>query len=137
MRYRLLIICCFMFSLCNAQVWETDLDIALSNARVQDKNIILVFNVNNCRECESLVTNVLSTNEFKDFAKDNYILAKIDFSAKNGYDVEQNSNLLLIVEKYNKDGFFPHVVEVDKFGKIIKKQPVYDGETAKEYISRF
>lgn len=137
MRYFLVTISCFLFSIGNCQVWETDLEKVFVEAKRQDKKVILFFTVNDCKVCESIVRNVLSTKEFLNFAKDDFILAKIDFSATNGYDVEQSADLLLIVEKYNKDGFFPFVVEVDKFGKIIKKQPAYEGETSKEYISRF
>ena len=126
-----------IFCHANGQVWETDVESALQKAKLTDKKVIIFFTVNKCQVCDSLVKNVLSTEEFISFTRTNYILVKIDFSPSNGIDVEQSSDLLLIVEKYNKDGFFPFVVEVDKSGKILVKQPAYEGESAKEYLDRF
>jgi len=52
---------------------------------------------------------VFKSPEFLAFADDNYVMVKIDFSYQQD-DKEQLQKNLLIVEKYNKDGFFPHVV---------------------------
>jgi len=120
------------FSL-NGQEFINDLDVALKEARDQDKKIILLFSTDDaCAVCQDLEANVFDSQEFKAYAKDHYILVKPDF--QESAPLETKTDNLLIVEKYNKDGFFPHVVVLDKSAKVIVKMAVYNNEPTKAYL---
>jgi hypothetical protein len=83
-----------------------------------------------------LEKNIFKSEEFLKFADENYILVKVDFSNKS--TVQSNDVMaenLLIVEKYNKDGFFPLVVILNKDSKVIGKTGVYKSETPEQYVS--
>jgi thioredoxin-related protein len=120
-----------------AQQWQNDLQIGLKEAAQQNKKVLLFFSVpERCESCNNLERNIFKSPEFIEFASENYVLVKIDFS----YDAQELTKAqleknLLIVEKYNKDGFFPHVVVLNKDAKITSKVDVYTRETPQQYLS--
>ena len=117
-----------------AQEWKTDLDQALREASASNRNVLLFFTTaQDCERCMQLEKNVLQSAEFKDYAKDNYVLVKQDFKLDEAKDMEKN---LLIVEKYNKDGFFPLVVVINKSAKILGQIGAYNNESPQEYLVR-
>ncbi len=120
-----------------AQQWEKDLDIGLKEAAQQNKKVLLFFSVpEHCDTCVKLEQNIFKSPEFLAFANDHYVLVKIDFSyQEEGLNKDELQKNLLIVEKYNKDGFFPHVVVINKEAKIALKTEVYNNETPQEYLS--
>lgn len=120
------------FSL-NGQEFVNDLDVALKEAREQDKKIILLFSTDEaCAVCQDLEENVFQSDEFKAYAKDHYIVVKPNF--QGSAPIETKTDNLLIVEKYNKDGFFPHVVVLDKSAKVLVKMAVYNNEPTMAYL---
>ena len=116
-----------------SQTWKSNLNEALKEASASGKEVLLLFSVSeNCESCQKLEKNVLQSDEFLDFAKDNYVLVKQDF--QNSPDtVEEN---LLIVEKYNKDGFFPLLVMINKNAKTIGQLGTYNNESPSQYIAK-
>jgi hypothetical protein len=44
---------------------------------------------------------------------------------------------MILTEKYNRDGFFPFIVLLDKTGKKLGKTGYEDFETVAEYIKLF
>jgi thioredoxin-related protein len=122
---------------CTAQQWQNDLQVGLKEAAQMNKKVLLFFSVpERCDACNRLERNIFKSPEFIEFASENYVLVKIDFS----YEAEELSKdqlekNLLIVEKYNKDGFFPHVVVLNKDAKITNKVCVYTRETPQQYLS--
>ncbi len=139
MKKGLFIIACLVFlsTESQAQQWQNDLQIGLKEAAQQNKKVLLFFSVpERCESCNKLERNIFKSPEFIEFASENYVLVKIDFS----YEAEeltkdQLEKNLLIVEKYNKDGFFPHVVVLNKDAKITNKVGVYSRETPQQYLS--
>lgn len=122
---------------CSAQQWQNDLDMGLKTAVQQNKKVLLFFSVpEHCDTCVKLEKKVFQSPEFLAFADANYVLVKIDFSYQSeDLSKEQLEKNLLIVEKYNKDGFFPHVVVLNTAAKIAGKASVYNNETPLEYVS--
>ena len=116
-----------------SQTWKSNLNEALQEATASGKEVLLLFSVSeNCESCHKLEKNVLQSAEFLSFAKENYVLVKQDF--QNSPDtVEEN---LLIVEKYNKDGFFPLLVMINKNAKTIGQLGTYNNETPSQYIAK-
>lgn len=117
-----------------AQEWKNNLNEAFKEASTSGKNVLLFFSVSHdCDRCDQLDAQVLQSDEFKDYAKDNYVLVKQDFRTDNPDNLEES---LLIVEKYNKDGFFPLVVILNRNAKILGQIGAYNNESPKEYVAR-
>lgn len=116
-----------------SQTWKTNLSDAIKEASASGKDVLLLFSVaEHCESCQKLEKNVLQSEAFLSYAKENYVLVKQDF--QNSPDtVEEN---LLIVEKYNKDGFFPLMVMINKNAKAIGQLGTYNNETPEQYIAK-
>ncbi len=117
----------------SAQEWKKDLNQALAEADAEHKYVLLLFSVPDaCDICGQLESKVMASEEFKAYAKANFVLAKPDFSGSASYQTKADN--LLIVEKYNKDGFFPWVVILDRNSKVLGRTGNYNNETPEEYI---
>ncbi len=116
-----------------AQQWNDDLKEATREAAMSNKKVLLYFSVSDaCEMCKTLEEKVFSSEEFLTFAGQNYILARPVF--RENEPMETKADKLMIVEKYNKDGFFPLVVILDGTSRVLGKTGVYNGETASEFI---
>ncbi|MCF4102531.1 thioredoxin family protein [Gillisia sp. M10.2A] len=129
---------CLLFSvfLVNAQEWETDLEQAKKIAAQENRDIILVFQGSDwCAPCIKLDHEIWSSKTFKTYANEHYVLLKADFPRrqKNALDPEQQAKNNKLAEIYNKQGYFPFVVILDKSGKVLGKTG-YKKMTPEEYI---
>ncbi len=128
----------FMSMALHAQNWNANISTAVKEASQNNKKILLFFTVENqCENCTKLEQNIFKSDDFIAFANENYNLVKIKFgynSASNLSEEEVKQNLL-IVEKYNKDGFFPLVVVLNKEAKKLGNIGVYKNETPSQYIA--
>lgn len=123
-----------------AQEWNTDLAVAKRKAVAANKNILLVFSGSDwCMPCMYLDKAVWPSEEFKTAAEKNWILLRADFLEKKGNPepVNVNDMKMILTEKYNRDGFFPYFVMLDKNGKILAKSGYEDLETVEDYIALF
>lgn len=119
-----------------SQEWQTDLKTAKEIAIKENKKIILVFQGSDwCAPCMKLEKEIWSQEEFKSFAKENYVLLLADFPRKkaNKLSEEQQAKNDALAEQYNQQGFFPHVVVLDKTGKVLGKTG-YKKLNPKDYI---
>lgn len=128
----------FAFALSNlqAQTWQTDLTKAEKIAKEEHKKILLVFQGSDwCAPCIKLDREVWSTEEFKDYAKDNFVLLKADFPkrSKNALSPEQQKKNNKLAETFNQNGYFPFVVLLNDEGKVLGETG-YKNMTPKEYI---
>jgi thioredoxin-related protein len=120
----------------NAQNWLTDIEQAKTMATKESRNIILVFQGSDwCAPCMKLEKEIWNTDEFKSYAKEHFVLLKADFprKRKNKPDSAQQEKNNQLAEKYNKQGFFPMVVVLDKDGKILGHTG-YEKMEVSEYI---
>ncbi|MDE1207274.1 thioredoxin family protein [Tenacibaculum larymnensis] len=105
-----------------AQDWQTDFSKAKEIASQENKPIILVFQGSDwCIPCMKLNKEVWNTNTFKEYAKEHYVMLQADFprKKKNKLSKEQQNTNAKLFETYNKKGFFPLVVVLDKDGKVL------------------
>ena len=119
-----------------AQDWQTDFETAKSLATDQDKPIILVFQGSDwCAPCIKLEKEIWSSEDFIAYSKEHYIMLKADFPRKrqNSLSAEQQEKNNALAEKYNKEGYFPLVVVLDKEGKVLGTTG-YKKLTPSEYI---
>jgi thioredoxin-related protein len=128
-----LLICCLTYS----QTWKTNFEEAKATATEQNKNILLVFSGSDwCGPCIKLDKNVWQSSEFKSFADEKLVLLRADFPKKKGNALpeEIKKGNLVLADKYNKAGYFPFVVVLDKTGKVVAKKG-YENQSAAKYIS--
>ncbi len=103
-----------------AQEWLTDFEEAKKIASEKNKNIVLVFAGSDwCAPCIKLEKQILESQEFQEYAKDNYVLIKADFPRKKKNQLPEalQAHNKKLAETYNKSGGFPLVVLLDKTGK--------------------
>lgn len=115
----------------SAQDWKTNFDEAKAEAQKEDKKLIMVFQGSDwCAPCMKLDREIWSSDTFKAYAKDHYVMLKVDFPRKkdNALSEEQQAQNGELAETYNKKGFFPFVVVLDPQGQVI-------GETGYKHIS--
>ena len=120
-----------------SQSWTTDIEEAKKQASTENKKIILVFQGSDwCAPCIKLDKEIWSTEEFKAYAKKHYVMLQADFPRKkaNKLSKEQQEKNNQLAEKYNKQGFFPHVVLLDPTGKVIGRTG-YKKMNPEEYIN--
>lgn len=131
-----------LFTLCattmlQAQSWGTDIDRALRDASRNGKKVLLYFTLSEgCENCAKLDRDVFASEEFRERAGD-FELVRMDFirNAADKVSEAQADRNLLLVEKYNKDGFFPFVVVIGKDGKALGKTGIYKDETPGEFLT--
>lgn len=126
----------FVAGIANAQSWHNDLASAQEQALKENKKVLLVFQGSDwCAPCIKLDREIWSSSEFKDYAKDHYVLVKADFprKEKNQLEPSQQEKNNKLAEKYNPQGYFPLVVIMDHNGKVLGKTG-YKKLSPKEYI---
>jgi thioredoxin-related protein len=135
---KLLLLLLLMTSLSGfSQKWNTSLSEAKTIASKENKPILLVFSGSDwCAPCIKLEKSVWQSDDFKKEANTGWVLVKVDFPKKknNQQSEEQKTQNKTLAEKYNKEGFFPLVVVLDKTGKVLGKTG-YENIKASEYIS--
>jgi len=104
-----------------SQNWQTDFTTAQEIAARENKQIIMVFQGSDwCAPCIKLDHEVWSTDAFQIYAKEHYVMLKVDFprSRKNALSPEQQEHNNHLAELYNTQGYFPAVVVLDKSGSV-------------------
>jgi thioredoxin-related protein len=122
------------------QDWNTDFETAKKQAAAANKNILLVFSGPEwCENCTKLDELVWASPEFRAEAEKSWVLLRADFHQKKGmpepFDV--NDMKVILAEKFNRDGFFPFIVLLDKYGRKLNKVGYENLDTAQQYISMF
>ena len=121
-----------------SQNWMADLEESKKLAVVGNKKIILVFQGSDwCAPCINLDKKIWNSEEFKEYAKNNYVMLRADFPRKKKNalsEIQQKKNNRL-AELYNKNGYFPFVVILDKSGKKLGEMG-YLKISPNEYINK-
>jgi thioredoxin-related protein len=110
------------FSVSLAQEWQNDISVARAIASEKDLPIILVFQGSDwCAPCIRLEREIWSSKVFKDYAREHFVMLKADFPKKkaNALPEEQTAKNKALADKYNKKGYFPFVVVMDKEGTVL------------------
>ncbi len=138
---KILLSICFIVLAINflqAQEWQNDFGKAKALATKQDKPIILVFQGSDwCAPCIKLNKEIWETQAFQSYAKDHYVMLQADFprKAKNALPEAQQEANNKLAETYNKNGYFPLVVVLDKNGKVLGNAG-YEKTTPAAYIKK-
>ena len=140
-----LMLICFFFCGCEQQKKTentkqkefeimTNFEIAKSQAKINNKPILLVFSGSDwCGWCIKLDNEVFSTPEFKQWAADNVIMMIADFPAVKTLAPELAEQNEKLKNTYGVTGF-PTVLLLDAEGKV-KAHTGYQRGGAANYIS--
>ena len=118
------------------QNWVTDLTEAKKIATEKNQKIILVFQGSDwCAPCIKLDREVWSTETFKAYAQDHFVMLQADFPRKKKNALPQNQAAAnaQLAETYNRNGIFPFVVVLDTNGTVLGRTS-YKKMAAQEYI---
>ncbi len=107
--------------------WTTDYQSALAAASGSGRSICLFFTGSDwCGWCKRLEAEVLSTEDFKEYASGNLVLVKLDFPRRipqSEFTKKRNQKL---TEKYQVGGF-PTIVVVDESGEELGRIGYQEG----------
>ncbi len=107
--------------------WTTDYQSALYSAKGSGRGVCLFFTGSDwCGWCKRLEAEVLSTEEFKEYASGNLVLVKLDFPRKiqqSDFTKKRNGQL---AEKYRVGGF-PTIVVLDDAGEELGRIGYQEG----------
>ena len=119
-----------------SQNWLTNFEKAKEMASNEGKPIILVFQGSDwCAPCIKLDHEIWSSETFKNYAQNHYIMLQADFPRrkKNALSKEQAEANGKLFEIYNKNGVFPFVVILNNEGKLLGETS-YKKTTPEKYI---
>ena len=123
--FKKIILVCLLISFtfkATSQEWQTDLGEAKKIATEKNQKIILVFQGSDwCAPCIKLDKEIWSADDFKTYAKENFVMLLADFprKKKNKLSDSQQEKNNKLAEQYNKQGFFPFVAVLDKNAKTL------------------
>ena len=110
--------------------WLTDYNEALAQAKKENKNMMVLFTGSDwCIWCKRLQADVLTKDEFKNFAKENLILLALDFPRENKPSAEVQAERRALAEKYDIEGYPTLVLltpEEKDFGRLHYTKEVSD-----------
>jgi thioredoxin-related protein len=114
-----------------AEVWETDYAKALKLAKESNKTVLLDFTGSDwCGWCIKLDKEVFSQGQFKEYAKDNLVLVKLDFPRRIQLPVatvKQNKDL---AAQYKIEGY-PTIIVLNSSGKQVGQLGYMEGGPSK------
>ena len=115
--------------------WITDVPKALEQAKSEKKMVLLDFTGSDwCPPCKALHKNVLTSEEFSKFAKDNLVLVDLDFPKAKPQSDELKAANKELSKKYGIKGF-PTIIVLDADGKELFRKVGYGGTPAAEYVA--
>ncbi len=117
--------------------WMTDFAKAQEKAKKEKKMVLVDFTGSDwCPPCKALHKNVLSSEEFVSYAKDNLVLVEVDFPHGKPQSAEQKAANKELAGKHKIEGY-PTVIVFDSNGKELDKKVGYDGKTTgAEYVAK-
>ncbi len=119
-----------------SQNWLTNFSEAKQIAQHNNQKIILVFSGSDwCAPCIKLEKEIWETEAFKTYSESNLVMLRADFPRrkKNALTPEQQRHNNNLAEIYNKNGYFPLVVVLDKNGNVLGETG-YKKSSPNEYI---
>jgi thioredoxin-related protein len=107
-----LLLVLIFFCALKAQKVET-MEQAKLLAQKEEKKILLIFQGSDwCAPCMKLEREILNTDRFEDYARENLLVLKVDFPRrkKNALSPQQQNRNNNLAERFNPNGHFPLLV---------------------------
>jgi len=123
----LLIAAVFFASTLGADEWMTDYKAALQQAEKEKKLVLLDFTGSDwCGWCIRLDKEVFSKSEFKNYAKKNLVLVKLDFPRSKSQTAQIKAQNQQLAQQYNIEGY-PTVIVLDPAGQQVGQLGYMEG----------
>jgi thioredoxin-related protein len=122
-----------------ASGWEDNFDKAAERAKTEGRYMLVDFSGSDwCGWCVKLDEEVFSKKSFKDFAKDNLVLALVDFPRHNRLSKNDKERNEALAKKHGVRGF-PTVLIMSPEGEVIGKTGYKPGgpETYVKHVQDF
>ncbi len=104
-----------------ASGWEDNFDMAAEQAKKDGKYMLVDFSGSDwCGWCIKLDEEVFSKKEFKDYAKDNLVLALVDFPRRKELSKKDKERNDALAKKHGVRGF-PTVLVLSPDGEVVGK----------------
>lgn len=118
-------------------IWNENFNEAQQLAKTSHKQILINFSGSDwCGPCIRLRKEILESEVFEAYAKENLILVRADFprQKKNQLPAAQVKQNEALAEKYNPEGKFPYTLLVDENGKVLKSWDGYPNEAPEKFV---
>ena len=101
--------------------WVENLEEGIKIAKDENKNILVNFTGSDwCIWCKRLSGEVFTQKTFKEYAKENLVLVKLDFPKSNPLPQEQQMYNNNLARQFGVQGF-PTIILLDDEGKFVGK----------------
>lgn len=133
----LLMAALFLFT--SSVEWSGNFSDAKQQAAASHKMILVNFSGSDwCGPCIRLRKEILESETFENYAKQNLVLVRADFprNKKNELPANQVKRNNLLAEQYNPDGIFPYTLLLDENGKVVKSWDGYPNETPDAFVQQ-
>ena len=99
--------------------WVTDFETAKAMARKENKSLLVNFTGSDwCGWCKKLDREVFRKDTFKDFAKSNLVLVKVDFPRYKALSRAEQMKNEKLLRKYGVTGF-PSILLISSGEKVL------------------
>src|SRR5260221_6178317 len=116
--------------------WLTDVPKAQAKAKAEKKMVLMNFTGSDwCGWCIKFNKEVLSTPEFREYAKKNLVLVELDFPNKKPQSAETRKANEALKDKYGVQGF-PTFVVLGSDGTEIGRQRGYAAGGPEAFITK-
>ncbi|ALL07026.1 thiol-disulfide isomerase [Pedobacter sp. PACM 27299] len=119
-------------------IWNENFNEAQQQAKTSHKQILINFSGSDwCGPCIRLRKEILESEVFEAYAKENLVLVRADFprQKKNQLPAAQIKKNESLAEQYNPEGKFPYTILLDENGKILKSWDGYPNVAAEKFVS--
>jgi protein disulfide-isomerase len=110
-------------SLADGEGWTTDLEVAKTRAKAENKPIFLYFTGSDwCAECVRMEKEILTKPAFMDYAEEHLVLLEVDFPKKPETMGKQSAELKAqnkVLDKQFKIEGYPTVILADADLKVL------------------
>ena len=115
--------------------WIENYELALATAKELKRPVLINFTGSDwCSWCKKLSAEVFTQDQFKDYAKANLVLLKLDYPRSIPQTAELKAQNQKLQEQYKIQGY-PTIVLLDSTGKEIS-QLGYEAGGAAKYVDR-
>jgi len=122
-------------ALAGSEGWHTDFAKAKAKAVEHDKLLLVEFHGSDwCPPCIALKKEVFSTDAFKEFAKDKFVLVDIDFPRKTKLPEAQMKANGELAEKFRVEGF-PTILVMTPEGEVVGREVGYSRGGKDEFMA--
>jgi protein disulfide-isomerase len=115
--------------------WETDFKKAQDQAKAKNKLLLIDFTGSDwCGFCIRFDRDILSKQQFKDYADKNLVLLEVDFPRAKEQSQELRTQNQKLAAQYEIEGF-PTIIVLNRDGREVWRYPGYFADGPQAFIA--